>query len=96
MTRVLAFGFDALPQWSAGFYVPRMSTVQEIEQAVERLSNDDLRRVEAVLRRVQQRQYTAGKLGAIERTNGFDVLPQRPGPRATAEDVHELCAEAGI
>ncbi len=74
-----------------------MSTVTEIETALGELSADELQRVEAALRRLQrQRTGHSPDIAAVERRNGFDVLPQREGAAATAEDVRRLCADEGI
>jgi len=32
----------------------------------------------------------------LERRNGFDVFPERTGPKATVEGVRQLCREEGI
>lgn len=32
----------------------------------------------------------------LERRNGFDVFPERTGPKATVEAVAQLCREEGI
>jgi negative regulator of replication initiation len=32
----------------------------------------------------------------LERRNGFDVFPERSGPRATIAAVQQLCREEGI
>jgi hypothetical protein len=73
-----------------------MSTLQEIEQAIEHLSAAELSRVEEVLRRMQARHGAGDDLATMESANGFDVLPERAGGPVSAADVRRLCAEEGI
>ena len=76
-----------------------MSTVTEIEAALPLLSPEDLARVEAAVQRLKRWAGAAraeADLAALERANGFDVLPEREGARVTVEDVQRLCVEEGI
>ena len=70
-----------------------MSTLAEIEKALPQLSAEDLRRLEAALRRI--RQGVGLDVAELERRNGFAVLPERTGARATIEAVRQLCMEEG-
>jgi hypothetical protein len=71
-----------------------MSTVAEIEAALTRLSPEDLRRVEAILRRLQENG--PADVAELERRNGFDAFPRRQGGQVTVEVVRQLCAEEGV
>jgi hypothetical protein len=88
---------EPLAAAKSGCYFPAMSTLTEIEEALPRLSAEELMRVEAALRRLQrQRTGQVPHIAAVEQRNGFDVLPQRGTAMATVEDVRRLCAEEGI
>jgi hypothetical protein len=78
-----------------GGHFPRMSTLAEIETALTELAPEDLVRVEAMLRRLREREEMSA-LVKLERENGFDVFPERAGGAVTVERVRQLCTEEGI
>jgi hypothetical protein len=77
-----------------------MSTLQEIEAAIEKLPPEQWLEIAAWLDEqramVQSSEGMFAELDAVERRNGFDVLPQRGTAMATVEDVRRSCAEEGI
>jgi len=74
-----------------------VSTLTEIETALEELTSDELQRVEAALHRLlPQHSIHSPDIATLEDGNGFVVLPLRVGAAATPEDVRRLCAEEGI
>ena len=76
-----------------------MSTVSEIEAALDKLTAEELARVEAALRRRREEVSTRVRdfdVAELERSSGFDVFPERTGPPVTIETVRRLCAEEDI
>jgi len=79
-------------------------TVLEIEPdlyaAAERLTqaeNKSLGQVVSdLLRRALGPGPAAEDLALLEKRNGFEVFPERPGPKATIDDVRQLCRDEGL
>jgi len=82
-------------------YAEFMKTLVDIEPelyaAAERLAQAQQKSLGQVLSELLQRAVglSAEPEGALatelERRNGFDVFPERTGPKATVESVRQLC-----
>jgi negative regulator of replication initiation len=74
----------------------------ELYAAAERLAQSQQKSLGQVVSELLRRtlELSAGPDGAaateLERRNGFDVFPERTGPKATVEGVQQLCREEGI
>lgn len=74
----------------------------ELYKAVDRLARSQKKSfgqvVPELLRRALATNTEAGGASTteLERRNGFDVFPERTGPRATVEGVRQICREEGI
>jgi len=89
----------------AGYDV-RMKTTLDIEPelyaAAERLAQAQKKSLGQVVSELLQRTLglSAGPDDAsateLERRNGFDVFPERTGPKVTVEGVQQLCRKEGI
>jgi hypothetical protein len=83
-----------------------MKTTLDIEPGVyaaaERLAQSQKRSLGDVVSELLRRtlglstEPEDGPAVALERRNGFDVFPERAGPKATVEDVQQLCRDDGI
>jgi negative regulator of replication initiation len=74
----------------------------ELYAAAERLAQSQKKSLGQVVSELLRRALglsTApddGLATELERRNGFDVFPERAGPKATVETVQQLCREEGI
>ena len=87
-------------------YAAPMKTTVDIEPdlyaAAERLAQSQQKSLGQVVSELLRRtlgmnaELEVASATELERRNGFDVFPERTGPRATVEGVQQLCREEGI
>lgn len=87
-------------------YDASMKTTLDIEpelySAAERLARAQHQSlgevVSALLRRALGLDAAPGDIASseLERRNGFEAFPERPGPQATVEGVQQICREEGL
>ena len=74
----------------------------ELYAAAERLAQSQQKSLGQVVSELLRRTLglsagsEVGSSAELERHNGFDVFPERTGPKATVEGVQQLCREEGI
>ncbi len=72
-----------------------MSTLAEIEAAVDSLTPGEMERLESLLRERRTRHEEA-QMEELYRRIGYLPLPKRPGQPVTREMVRQLREEEGI
>lgn len=85
-------------------YDANMKTTLDIEpelySAAERLAQAQHKSLGQVVSELLRRALGTGLAQTatteLERRNGFEVFPERPGPKASVESVQQLCREEGI
>jgi hypothetical protein len=72
----------------------------ELYSAAEQLARSQQKSlgqiVSELLRRALGLAGGPQELAELERRNGFEVFPERPGAKATVEGVAQICREEGI
>ncbi len=74
----------------------------ELYEAAERLALSQKKSLGQVVSELLRRSlgmntgFAEASVTELERHNGFDMFPERPGPKATVEAVQQLFREEGI